>query len=79
MKFLNSTRIGQFDTKNTWKLINNVLNHKASKSQIQEIEVNDVTLQGPIEIAESINDFFVNIGPNLAKDIPPLIDPFIQA
>ena len=27
-------------------------------------------LSGPTEIAEGFNDFFANIGPNLAKEIP---------
>lgn len=59
------------DMKGTWKIINNVLNknksnvHNATEMKIGEKIENDSNV-----IAEGFNDFFVNIGPELANKIP---------
>ena len=36
----------------------------------QRFVSNDKILSGSLEIAEGFNEYFVNIGPNLAKSIP---------
>ena len=58
--------------KETWKIINKLLNKKSTKnsSYPSEIKNNGSTISGNKNIAEHFNQFFVNIGPTLAKSIP---------
>ena len=61
--------------RDTWKLINNVLNDTIGsgyKSSVAKIKHNNIVLDDPKIIAEKFNEFFINIGPNLAKNIPLL-------
>ena len=59
------------DCKKTWLVINDLLGRKKSYNDIPDsFESKGKSLSGPIEIAEGFNDFFANIGPNLAKEIP---------
>ena len=58
------------DLKSTWKVINEALNTKKDTNFPQHIIEEGRKIEDPTEIAELFNDFFVNIGPNLAKDIP---------
>jgi len=57
----------------TWKLINNILNETCglgTKPVIKEIIHNNQVITSPSEIANHFNDFFSNIGSDLAKNIP---------
>ena len=57
--------------KQTWKMINNVLNKRSKKPPGSDsFLVNGTTVDDPRHIAEHFNDFFTNIGPNLASKIP---------
>ena len=59
------------DSKKTWQTINEILGRKKGFNDIpQRFVSNDKILSGSLEIAEGFNEFFVNIGPNLAKSIP---------
>ena len=60
------------DIKNTWKAISDILN-KSSKSTnpIKEIKKGNRIVQEKSEICDIFNNFFVNIGPNLAEKIKP--------
>ena len=61
------------DMKKTWQHINTILNRGKSKSKVPEnfvIDGNNIT--NPKEIANAFNDFFVNIGSNLASEMPDL-------
>ena len=51
--------------KNTWKILNSVLNkdHK-KKSCNTEFNLNGQIINNPNQIPEHFNDFFINIGPN---------------
>ena len=42
-----------------------------SKKIISEINIGGVTSDDPTEISEKFNNFFTNVGPDLAKNIPP--------
>ena len=56
--------------KGTWRLINNVLQDvscSAVKSTIMEIKSCGNVITNPIDIASKCNDYFVNVGPDLAK------------
>ena len=54
--------------KNTWKGIKDILNQKKA-SQISQINHNNVDITNPSEIANTFNNFFVNVGPNCEKKI----------
>lgn len=58
-------------TKNTWGVINSVLHKGKPKSNIPNyITKNNVDIYGKKEIANEFNDFFIDIGPRLAQNIP---------
>lgn len=64
-KFLRSTN----NCKATWKIINEIL-HKTNKSvTINEIIQNNNSYTKPQDIANILNEYFVNIGPNLSQQI----------
>ena len=59
------------DAKKTWSTINEVLGRVKNVNDIPKRFIsNGNVLSGSLEIAEGFNDFFVNIGPNLASEIP---------
>ena len=58
------------DIKSTWKVINEALNSKKDTDPPKHILKNDKEIEDPSEMAEVFNDFFANIGPNLANNIP---------
>ena len=60
------------DIRNTWKIMKEVIGKKKCNNEtlpkylvVDKIEINDAK-----SIAEKFNEFFVNIGPNLANKIP---------
>ena len=55
---------------NTWKVINSVLNNKTTSHNIGSIIQDGNVIDNPAKIANNFNDYFVNIGPNLAHNIP---------
>ena len=55
--------------KKTWKLINKICNRGQNKS-LEKIIHNDTTITDPLQIAETFNNFFVNIADNLASNLP---------
>ena len=59
------------DMKNTWKLINNILHKENNKNNISTHFITDDNneLKDNQEIADSFNEFFVNIGPKLSNNI----------
>ena len=59
------------DLKTTWKLLNEVINKRKSKSSLPtSFKSEGRTLTDPMEIADRFCKYFTNIGPNLAKCIP---------
>ena len=62
--------------KETWKIINDLLNKKSStrSSYPTEFMKNGGIISGNMNIAEHFNSFFTNIGPTLPKVFPNLID-----
>ena len=58
--------------KETWKIINDLVNKKSSTrlSYPTEFIKNGSIISGSMNIAEHFNSFFANIGPTLAKGIP---------
>ena len=65
------------DIKMTWQTINEVLNRSKTKSKLpdtflQKDSYTNVT--NPVDIANKFNEYFVNVGPQLAKKIPKVND-----
>ena len=58
------------DAKNTWKIINGVINPTSKHESVERVCVDNAQLKDPNQISEAFNSFFVNIGPNLASRIP---------
>ena len=64
------------NSKETWDLINNLLNKKQKKTTINNLKIESETITGDENISNAFNNFFVEIGPKLAANIPPSdIDP----
>lgn len=59
--------------KKTWQVLNGVLNRASNKATSQQnLNVNGVVTSDFKCISEGFNDYFVNVGSNLAKNIPPV-------
>ena len=54
----------------TWAILNSMTNKNRGKQIISRVEKNGVEINNPKEIAEEFNNFFVNIGSELAKKVP---------
>ena len=58
------------NTKNTWKILNEVINRKkAIKRLPTDFIVNNRNISNPVEIADHFCEYFTNIGPNLTNNI----------
>ena len=58
------------DIKKTWKTIRGILNLTArKKNKLEEILLNGKSVKEPEQIANELNNFFANIGPNLSSKI----------
>jgi hypothetical protein len=54
--------------KKTWSLINSLTGKNNKANSITEISVNNRNISNSKFIAEAFNEYFVNIGPNLASE-----------
>ena len=62
------------NSKKIWEGIRSIININKSKFKcISRLNVNDKEINNPKEIVETINDFFVNVGPNTEKSIPQIL------
>ena len=58
--------------KQTWSVIKQVISKKKTEHlQLGTMKDSNGTYTDPSEIATKFNNFFINIGPNLANSIPP--------
>ena len=64
------------NVKNTWKIIHSVLNKQPVSKKISTISFDGKVVDDPRALATLFNDYFVNIGPNLASKIPHCVKPF---
>ena len=55
--------------KKTWQIIKVLINKQKSISLQKEFKFGDEIITNSLQICEKFNDFFINIGPNLSKDI----------
>lgn len=60
------------DPKRMWKLVNSLLNRKSKNTVITKLKTSGPHIQtsDPIKISQALNEHFVSVGPELAKDIP---------
>ena len=57
--------------KKTWNIMKHIVNRKKTQKLQEKFKMSDNTITSDkTVIAENFNDFFVNIGNNLAKRIP---------
>ena len=65
-----STRIADEGTnpKKAWKTVNDLLGRKNKQTVVNELKLGDNGLTNPKDIAEVFNDYFANIGQNLASN-----------
>ena len=65
--------------KQTWKIIDKVINEKSTKRKLPNaFTYNNDKITDPISIANKFNDYFANVGPNLAKQIPESSSSFVS-
>ena len=60
------------NSKMTWQTINKLLNRNKKKEKLSHVfqqKNSDINFSDPIVIANKFNEYFVNVGPNLAKGI----------
>lgn len=58
------------DIRNTWKVIKSLIGNKNTYDKITELNINGTLINDESDIANKMNEYFVNIGPDLAKKIP---------
>ena len=57
------------DPKQSWKLINELLGKNNRANNVAQLKTDDIIITNDRKIAESFNDYFVNIGAKLANEI----------
>lgn len=65
------------DIKKTWSVINNIMGRNKSSSLLPlNITINDINIHCPTQISKEFNNYFTNVGLNLANKIVPPLDSF---
>ena len=61
------------DTKRTWSIINELTGRKSTERNVlpKELIINKQNFVQKNDIADQLNKYFVEVGPELAKNIPP--------
>ena len=63
------------DMKKMWKGIRSIVNIKQKNApQLTQLNINGKLVNDPVDIAEKVNDFFVNIGPETENCIPKVVN-----
>ena len=76
--FSNKIALQNGDIKCIWKAINLVLNGKSKTTNITSLDIEGKQICNNKNIAESMNQFFYNIGINLSKSIPSTVNPLLE-
>ena len=76
--FTNKISSYQGDLKNTWKVINQVLNKKSKTTNIPSLNIDGNVVLNGRDLAESVNGFFCNVGNNLSSIIPHKKNPLLE-
>ena len=68
--FFTKFELAKIDTKQTWRTINNVIGKGQKQSSYSKFKDEcDNVFTNPQDISNKFNEFFVNIGPELASNI----------
>ena len=70
--YRNKIKLFENDIRGTWKIMKEIIGKKKCNSLIlpKQILVDKIEVNDARSIAEKFNEFYVNVGPNLAKKIP---------
>ena len=68
--FMNKIHASEGNLKETWKTINKLVNKRSKTTNISSLNVDGNSVTDPTGIANSMNQFFCNVGDELSKDIP---------
>ena len=69
--YTNYFEVNKNDIKNTWKGIKSIINtNNVISPKISQLNINGKIIDDPQGIANGVNNFFVNVGPNTEKEIP---------
>ena len=50
-----------------WKTLGGIISKKNKQTKINKLKIDNKITNDPVQIANAVNDFFTNIGPNLAN------------
>ena len=64
--------------KETWKIVNQVLNKRSNSSSIDSLKGSGSDLVHKEDISNTMNEFFCSIGKDLADDIAPAHNPLLS-
>lgn len=68
--FDNAFKENRGDLRNSRRIINELTSRKSKSSFVKEIKLNNGnSIHDPLELSDSFNDHFCNIGPRLANEI----------
>ena len=68
----------QGNMKETWNTINKLINKRSKTTNISSLVVDEACLTNSSEIADSMNDYFCNMGSKLSSKIPNIEKPLIN-
>ncbi|CAB4035913.1 Hypothetical predicted protein, partial [Paramuricea clavata] len=63
------TKISNYIKEKAWKSINNLLGKQTKQTVVNELNMGENILNNPQEIVEGFNEYFSNIGPDLASKL----------
>ena len=64
--------------KETWKIINQLINRRSKTTNISSLTVEDKRTTKNNEMTDTMNDFFCNIGEKLRSNIPDIVNPLLN-
>ena len=70
--FTNKIQASEGNLKETWATINKLVNKRSKTTNISSLTVDGISVSETVGIANSMNDFFCNVGNELCKDIPDI-------
>ena len=50
-----------------WKTLGGIISKKNKQTKINKLKIDNKITNDPVQVANAVNDFFTNIGPNLAN------------
>ena len=62
----------------TWKTVNQLINKRSKTTNILSIKEDEKVISHPLDIAETMNHFFCNIGKDLSDKIPATKNPLLK-